>query len=232
MLSLTQEFVREIERRILTGQWEIGARIPPVRELAEEFHVSRSVINAGIAELCSNGYLTTVPRKYICVSDWRRTGNFALLGGMIDHDLCDVTFFDDFLEGRMVIERAIARKAAVARTEEDLRNIRAIIEAEKRCVLPKDCAEADKEFHHLLAAASHNIVFSVILNSFDSLADKLVLAFYEQEIDRNFVIEMHERIYEAIKSGNMAVAEEKIAILLRHGENELKNKGGYYGKVQ
>lgn len=75
MSSLTEQFVKEIERRILTGEWEIGMKIPSSRELAEEFLVSRSVINAGIAQLCQNGYLRTLPRKYIYVSDWRKMGN-------------------------------------------------------------------------------------------------------------------------------------------------------------
>ena len=74
MPSLTEQFVKEIEHRILTGQWPIGMRIPTSRELADEFMVSRSVINAGIAELCNIGYLRTVPRKYICVSNWKETG--------------------------------------------------------------------------------------------------------------------------------------------------------------
>lgn len=231
MLSLTQEFVKEIERRILTGQWAIGEKIPPVRELAEEFHVSRSVINAGIAELCSNGYLTTVPRKYICVSDWRRMGNFALLSGLIDNGLYDENFYDDLFEGRMTIGKAIAGKAAMARTAEDLAEIEKIIERERHCVTPMDSAEADKEFHHAIASASHNIVYSVILNSFNTVSDKLMLEFYEKEIDRDFVLGMHEKICEAIKSGDIAGAEENMAILLDHGEREMKNKGGHYGEV-
>ena len=39
MASLTEDFIKEVERRILTGQWEIGMKLPPSRELAEEFLV-------------------------------------------------------------------------------------------------------------------------------------------------------------------------------------------------
>lgn len=222
MISLTKQFVKEMERRILTGELTIGSKIPPLRVLAEEFHVSRSVINAGIVELCNNGYLTTVPRKYIYVSDWRKTGNFALLNGLIDNNLCDEDFFDDFLAGRMTIEKAISKAAAKARSEHDLQEIKNILEREHTCKYVKERADADKEFHHALAVASHNVVYTVILNSFHTLENQLIQEFYKKEIDRGFVMEMHEKLYDAIKSGNAEEAEQLMEELLIHGENELR----------
>ena len=240
MISLTKQFVKEMERRILTGKLEIGSKIPPLRVLAEEFHVSRSVINAGIVELCNNGYLITVPRKYICVSDWKKTGSFALLNGLIDNGLCDVDFFEDLLAGRMTIEKAIARAAAATRTEQDLEELRKIIDRETDCcskegqnaktksITAANCAkkraEADKDFHHTLAVASHNIVYTVILNSFHTLEDQLIQEFYEKEIDYEFVVEMHKELYEALKTKDADKAEQVMESLLAHGENELRKE--------
>ena len=223
MASLTEDFIKEVERRILTGQWEIGMKLPPSRELAEEFLVSRSVINAGIAELCSNGYLNTVPRRHIYVSDWRRTGTFAMLSSLIDNGFYDIHVSDDLFEGRMTIETAIARKAAKARTDEDIIQMNSIIAKEKRCSTPEDRAEADKAFHHAIAAASHNLVYVAMLNAFSVVEDKMVQEFYEQEIDYEFVIAMHERVLEAIKREHPTEAEEHMRTLLTHGENEIKN---------
>lgn len=222
MSSLTEQFVKEIERRILTGEWEIGMKIPSSRELAEEFLVSRSVINAGIAQLCQNGYLRTVPRKYIYVSDWRKMGNYMLLSVLTGNGLFDAQALDDCFEGRMTIEKAIAKKAAVVRTEEDLLQIQSIIEKEKCCTVSKEKADADKEFHHAVAAASHNIIYTALINSFDAVEDRLIQEFYEKEIDYSFVIGMHEKIYEEIKNGNAIEAEKYMEILLEHGENEIK----------
>lgn len=231
MISLTKQFVKEMERRILTGEMEISSKIPPLRVLAQEFHVSRSVINAGIVELCNNGYLVTVPRKYICVSDWRKTGNFAMLNGLIENGLCDEDFFDDLFAGRMTIEKAIIRAAAKARTDQDLEEIKRIIDREEVCcnekVLDrskqiKERAEVDKDFHHALAVASHNTVYTVILNSFHSLEDKLMLEFYAKEIDYAFVVEMHKSLYEALKTRDADEAERTMESLLAHGESELQ----------
>lgn len=222
MLSLTENFVKEVERRILTGQWPIGMRIPSSRELAEEFMVSRSVINGGIAELCRDGYLTTVPRKYICVSNWKETGSFALLKGLLENGLCDVQFFDDIFESRMNTGKAMAIKAAAARTEEDLIRLRKAIDKERTCRTAAEQAQADREFHSAIAAASHNIIYMVMHNNFNALAEELTREFYENLTDFSFILTLHEKIYEAIESRNPAEAEKHIVLLLTHGEMELR----------
>lgn len=222
MPSLAEDFVKEIERRILNGQWPIGMRLPTSRELAEEFMVSRGVINAGIAELCSKGYLQTVPRKYVCVSNWKETGGFALLSDLMDNGLCDVQFFDDIFESRMNTGKATAIKAAAARTQSDLARMRAAIDKEKNCRTATEKAVADREFHCAIAAASHNIIYMVMHNNFNSLADALAQEFYEKLSDYDFIIDLHEKIYEAIQSRNPAEAERNIVILLSHVEMEMR----------
>lgn len=222
MQSLTEQFVKEAERRILTGEWEIGMKIPPLRVLAEEFHVSRSVINAGIVELCNNGYLKTAPRQYIRVADWRQEGNFALLSGMIEHGLYDMRFVSELLEGRMAIEKAVARRAATARTEEDLRLIGSIIERERGSETAEARALTDRDFHHAIAVAAHNFVYTVVLNSFDRVADRLTRIFYETDVDRALVLQMHADLLSALERGECDRAEEAMETLLAHGENALK----------
>lgn len=222
MPSLSEQFVQEIERRILSGLWPIGMRIPTSRELAEEFMVSRSVINAGIAELCSKGYLETVPRKYICVANWKETGGFAILKGLMENSLCDVQFFDDIFESRMNTGKATAVKAAAARTEEDLLRLRRAIDRERSCETAAEKARADREFHCAIAAASHNIIYMVMHNNFNAVADSLALEFYERLEDYSFIIDLHEKIYCAIRDHAPADAERYIILLLSHGEAQIR----------
>ena len=226
MPSLTDGFMREVKHRILSGQWPIGMHLPSSRELAEEFMVSRSVINAGITELCATGYLKTVPRKYICVDNWKENGNFALIQDLLANGLCEMQFFDDIFESRMSTGRATAIKAAAARTEEDLLRIRRAIDAEKNCRTPRESARADREFHCAIAAASHNLIYMMMHNNFNNLADSLALAFYEMLDDRKGILELHEKIYEAIRSRNPAEAERNVMILLSHGEAEMRKLRG------
>ena len=222
MQNLTEKFVKEVEQRILTGQWEIGMKIPSSRALADEFFVSRSVINAGIAELCCNGYLTTVPKGSVYVADWRKMGNFALIGGLIDNDLVDVHAVDSLLEGRMAIYKVIVRKAAQMRTADDLSQLQLIIDNEKDCLTPEEKTKADEAFHHAVATASHNLVYTVLMNSFSAVTEKLTLRFYQKPIDHSFVIQTHEKILTALCSQDPEGAEAAMEMLLAHGEAELR----------
>ena len=226
MPSLTDEFVKEVKQRILSGRWPVGMHLPSSRELAEEFMVSRSVINAGIAELCDTGYLKTVPRKYICVANWKENGSFVLIQDLMANGLCEMQFFDDIFESRMSTGRATVIKAAAARTEEDLRRIRKAIDTEKSCRNPGESARADREFHSAIAAASHNIIYMMMHNNFNTVADALALEFYERLDDRQSILELHERIYEAICSRNPAEGERNLVILLSHGEMEMRKMKG------
>jgi len=231
MPSLTDGFVGEVKQRVLSGQWPAGMRLPSSRELAEEFMVSRSVINRGITELCDAGYLKTVPRKYICVANWKENGNFAQIQDLLANGLCEMQFFDDIFESRMSIGRATVIKAAAARTENDLLRIRRAIDSEKICRSPRESARADREFHCAIAAASHNIIYMMMHNNFNTLADSLALEFYECLDDRQGILELHEKIYESICCRNPAEAERNLVILLSGGEAEMRKLKGRLERI-
>ena len=60
--SLKELFVAELEGMILSGKLEIGAKLPPERELAESMQVSRAVVNSGLDEMEKKGFLVVKPR--------------------------------------------------------------------------------------------------------------------------------------------------------------------------
>ena len=224
MENLTDKFVKEIERRILTGQWETGMKLPSSRALAEEFFVSRSVISVGIAQLCRNGYLQTAPRGQVYVADWKKMGNVSLVGSLIDNGLLTAETIDNLLESRMALEKTIVAKAALSRTEEDLEYIHQIIEDEKNCTSIDEIVVADEAFHHAMVAASHNIVYTIMFNSFSTITEKLTQRFYETTNEHEYVITMHEAIYEAIKNQDVTLTEKLLEDLLAHGEVELRKQ--------
>ena len=222
MENLTDIFIKEIERRILTGQYETGMKLPSSRVLAEEFFVSRSVISVGIAQLCQNGYLYADSRGSVYVADWKKTVNFSLLGNLMDNGLLNLETIENLLESRMAMEKVIVAKAALSRTDMDLEYLHQVIANEKHCITSDEMTIADEAFHHAIVAASHNIVYTIMFNSFSTLTEKLTQRFYEFTDVHNQVIEMHERIFDAIKDSNPTLAEQYMENLLAHGEAELR----------
>ena len=76
--SLKELFITEIQNMILSGKLEIGEQLPPERELAESMHVSRAVVNSGIATLEKKGFLDVRPRIGNFVADYRRNGTLEI----------------------------------------------------------------------------------------------------------------------------------------------------------
>ena len=56
-MSLHQRILTEIERRILSGEWSPGHRIPPEHELANAYQCSRMTINKAVTQLAKAGYI-------------------------------------------------------------------------------------------------------------------------------------------------------------------------------
>lgn len=98
--NLTDIFVNAIERKILTGEWRVGDRLPTLRELSESMGVSRSVVNAGIARLDKSGYLKIVPRKYIEVADWKKEGTLDVLNALLREELLTNDILNSVLSAR------------------------------------------------------------------------------------------------------------------------------------
>ncbi len=222
IMSLTAEFVKGIERKILTGEWAVGDRLPTLRSLAQNSYVSRSVINAGIVELQSKGYIQTVPRKYSAVADWKKRGTFAVLRGIVENELYDENFVNNILDARMTIECAAVRDAAVKRTAEDIRELRKIIDEENKVVDPNETIAADIAFHHTVAVASQNIVYPMLLNSFEDMIIKFVAVFYRNSSDRKSLYLNHDLICYAIADKDPDLAENTMKTILKQGEAVVK----------
>lgn len=221
-MSLTSDFVDQTERKILKGEWKIGETIPPLRSLAEEFNVSRSVVNAAIVELQNKGYLKTVPRKRTVVADWTKEGTLAVMDGLFKNGLMSSEYVADILDGRRTVELAAVKDASKNRNDADLAELKNIIDKEYSDCTVGQRVNLDVAFHHAIAKASHNFVYSIVLKSFEKVVVSLVSKFYENNFDREYVYSTHEKIYDAIKSQNAIDAEKHLAELLSQGEYIVK----------
>ena len=67
-ISLHERIVRDLEGKILSGQWPPGYRIPFEHELTEEYSCSRMTVNKAVGELVKRGL---IERR-------RRSGSFVL----------------------------------------------------------------------------------------------------------------------------------------------------------
>lgn len=166
--SLTDLFVDELEQMILNGQLKIGEKLPTERELAEKMKVSLAVINAGIKELASRGFLKIAPRKGVFVADYIRNGNMCTLKEIFEHagPELDRDLLNPIAEFRRSIELAATRCACMNRTDETLKILTDLVTLASKEEEIHNVPEIAFKFHHEVAIASGNIYYPMITQTF------------------------------------------------------------------
>src|SRR5512136_2397267 len=60
---LYEQIVQQIEQRVLTGDLKVGDQLPPERDLAEQFGVSRTAVREAVKALSEKGLVKVFPGK-------------------------------------------------------------------------------------------------------------------------------------------------------------------------
>lgn len=67
--SLKAACVQRLEELILSGEWQIGMRLPSERDLAAHLNISRPVLHETLVDLAAKGLVTIEPRRGVFIND-------------------------------------------------------------------------------------------------------------------------------------------------------------------
>lgn len=225
--SLKDVFVVRFEELILSGNFKIGQKLPSERELAFQLGVSRPVVHEGLLELASRGLISLKPRSGATVNDYRKEGSITLLSSLIQYQKGNLEpeLLESLLQMRLMLEPPFARFAAENRTAEQLRELHAIIEKEAFTDSwnVQRITDLDFEFHLLIAVASGNTVYPLLLNSFRQVYTNLSGQFFKDRQVTATVHQYHRVMLAAIDAGNGRKAAVVMKEILHHGEKNLRN---------
>lgn len=227
-VSLKDACVRKIEGLILSGDLAPGERLPSERDLAVRLGVSRPVLHQAIVALDAKGLVRIEPRHGIFVCDFKRDGSMALLMTLMQHEdgVYQPQLLTSLIQARLHIETETARLAAIHRTEADMIEFQSLL-TERQNISPNNIlalVEYDFNIHQLIAAASGNLMYALILNSLKQVHTNLAGAFYRAFADGPVFVELitfHQSLYQAIADKNAEQATQIMAAMLRHGETHL-----------
>lgn len=169
-MSLTALFVQKIEGMILSGELQVGDRLPPARELSALMGVSRPVISAGLIELENMGFVEIRTRQGVYINDYRRKGTLetfnALMryngGVMRDEEVRSV------MELRSANEALCVRLVAERATQEELDGLAPLLEAIRLSETEEEAGQRTYELLHELCVLSGNVFLPLFLNSMRS----------------------------------------------------------------
>ncbi len=223
--TLKEKFIERFERLILSGEFEIGKKLPPERELARQLEVSRPVIHEGLLELASRGLVSIVPRRGTFINDYRKDGSLELLVSLVNYHggRIDRRLLSSLLAMRMLFETETAGCAAEKKSDQDIEALKEIKRREASCSHdnPEAVGLVDYEFHHRIALASGNLIYPLLLNSFRVFYLDILSQFYRDISVIRPIFRMHAELIECIESGNAERARKKMKELLEFSEKNL-----------
>lgn len=142
-----------LEKRIRSGEFAPGEKLPAEARLAEQFAVSRAVVREAIARLKADGLVASRQGSGVYVARRLGAGVFRMAADVLG----EAQQIEDIFELRLIIEVAAAERAALRRTPADVEAIEAALARMDAAVAcGADGVRADDDFHCAIAVASGN----------------------------------------------------------------------------
>src|SRR5437879_499305 len=111
-IKVFEQVAVQIEKRILDGQLRSGDRLPTERELAEQFHVSRTAVREAMKILAQKGLVDMRPGRGTIVIDGAHEAMQDSIGLVMKLKLGEVGGSDNLVQVREILETEIAALAA------------------------------------------------------------------------------------------------------------------------
>jgi DNA-binding FadR family transcriptional regulator len=222
--SLKELFVKEIEAKIISGELKPGDRLPPEREMASLMGISRSVVNSGILELESKGFVAIIPRKGTLIVDYKKEGTPLILSSIMNYNEGKISLklFEGLMDTRLLIELECAKLAAMNRSDEDLEALeKLMLDVKENLNDVESFVEFNYRFHHQVTIVSGNIVYGMIFKSFEPVCKNLIRMYFQEGNYFQQSLISHEKLYQAIYDQDKDRAAKTMEEILLEGREEL-----------
>lgn len=163
---VSQIVAAELRARILRGEYDNAAGVPPEPEFAQQLGVSRYHLREALRLLEQDGLVDVRPGRnggiFLTVpQDDALSRTFA---GILSRK---ATTLADLFMARLVIEPSAAEIAATAATNEDFANLHGWLDKQEATTRYEP--ELNSQFHIAVTAAAHNDTLLLMMRSVESL---------------------------------------------------------------
>jgi len=200
-----EEIVRQIKGMIAEGRLKSGDQLPPERDLAEKFLVSRTSVREALRALESVGLIEIRPGEGTFV---REISVDALVEPLALVLLSQRAMIEELFEARRLLEPVIAGLAAQRATKDEVQEMERILEAQAKEIGSGNTGLAqDAAFHAAIGTAAHNRAITRIVHAVMDLLGQSREESISTPGRPTRSHEDHQRILAAIRSGDVAAAE-------------------------
>jgi len=227
---ISKEVAEQLKHAILLGQFQTGDKLPPERELAEQFQVSRVAVRESLRVLENAGFLAT--RSGVTGGTFVTDLTFEhLSNAFIDLFLAEKISVPELVNVRVLVEPEIARLAALHIDAVSAELLRKALQAEE---LPSASLVEDLNrmtlVHYILAEVCGNHFLEALERSLMALTRRVIQA-VEPERWRMHPAGMHRPVIGAVLARNPdAAAEAMRKHAIEFGENLSKMEKAFREK--
>lgn len=158
-----EEIVRQVKALISEGRLKSGDQLPPERDLADQFKVSRTSVREAFRTLESLGLIEIRPGEGTFV---REVSIESLIEPLAQVILSQRQAVGELFEARRLLEPTIAGLAARRATPDEIHGMEQILAEQAREVAAGGTGLAqDAAFHASIAASVHNRAITRIVNA-------------------------------------------------------------------
>jgi GntR family transcriptional repressor for pyruvate dehydrogenase complex len=206
---VSAQIADQIRASILAGEFTPGEKLPPERELAELFGVSRPSVRQAINMLASSGMVISSQGVGTIVLSMVDSASETHLSELIRVEQERAL---EILEVRKGVESWTTFYAAKRALPEDLSRLQIVINAmERNYESGVNSLDFDVNFHILIARASHNVAWLQLMQTlFDSMRkfqQRVWRSIYFPKEDFHIAYEFHRQIFDAIRTKDGLLAQ-------------------------
>jgi len=206
---IPEQLAQELEKLLQDGVWQSGEQIPPERELASRFGVSRASVRDALRILELHGWLEIRQGEGTRVA--LPAESFAQ---RLRTRLHEPAFVAELFELRRILEPGVVVLAAERATEQDLAKLERLLEEQKGASTDlHKFLELDLGFHKALAESAHNSLLVEVLQLLVVELRQTRLSATARRFRPANTLREHRRIFGAIRKRD---PEEARVAMLAH----------------
>ncbi|MFI8829262.1 FadR/GntR family transcriptional regulator [Streptomyces sp. NPDC053431] len=153
---------KQLHKDILSGRHASGGLLPPEREMAQHYGVTRTTLKHAFGRLLQAGLLETRHGVGTRVRDYARLGGADLLPILVKHD---PRWLVEIFEVRRSVGALIASRAAEKATSVQRAELIELLAAVSASESPEEVQLAEMDVHRALGRASSNRVYALLTNT-------------------------------------------------------------------
>ncbi len=219
---LYHQIADRLRELIRQGRFDVGSRLPPERELAQQLGVSRPSVREALIALEIAGCVEVRMGAGVYV---RGSGEAPVTAGFGESPL-------EMMQARVVLEGGLMPQGSARATVEGLAAVRATVDEMRRAIAAgRSALDADRRFHLAVAALTGNSVLERLVGElFNGRYSPMSLqlsALADTPQNWEDALREHERILDALEAHDPLAAQAAMRVHLfnaqeRWARNRLK----------